>query len=309
MVDPAVVKDKELLERIDQILAKKEANRPITAEDYMFMNRLVVGVEGRIVTARTASYEDLRQFRSEARKRVPAAAWKLPIDELNLPGRIHNLLLDNSIETVGDVLFNLGLGDDVFLKMRSFGDKALEDLKTAAESFKKKLKDMAPGSDDVALEPEEEPIAAAPIIIAPIVEEKEVEPEPTGVPVVEFVEPVVEAVEVVEEEGAEVFAAAIEALDKPKVPDLDDLSKPLLNPEPTPVPATPKTGKPAPTVTIVRPSPTDDRVDDAADRKKRKKGQQLVFDENAGRTVVKRKRKGNRDREWDEFSLEDFDDF
>jgi N utilization substance protein A len=305
-VDMAVVKDKELLERVDQILAKKLANRPITAEDYMFMNRLVVGIEGRIVAARTASYDDLRQFRHEARKRVPAAAWKLPIDDLDLPGRVHNLLLDNGIETVGDVLFNLGLGDDIFLKMRSFGDKALEDLKIAAESYKKKLKDMAPPADDVVVELEEEPVAAAPV--EPVVAEKEPEPEPA--PVIEPVAPVVEElVEEEEEQEAEAFAAAIEALDKPVVPDLDDLSKSLLTVEPAPVPATPKTGKPTPTVTIARPSPADDRVDESADRKKRKKGQQLVYDENAGRTVVKRKRKSNRNRDWGDFNLDDFDEF
>ena len=305
-VDAAVMKDRELLERIEQILVKKEANRPITAEDYMFMNRLVVGIEGRIVAARTASYDDLRHFRNEARKRVPAAAWKLPIDELDLPGRVHNLLLDNGIETVGDVFFNLGLGDDVFLKMRSFGDKALEDLKTAAESYKKKLKEMAPTQEEPE-EVEEEPVVVAPI--TPVIEEEIIEPEPMPLPIIEPIV-IVPREQVEEEEGAEVFAAAIEALDKPVVPDLDDLSRPLLEVEPAPVPVVaPKTGKPAPAVTIARPSPTDDRSDDSANQKKRKKGQQLVYDESAGRTVVKRKRKGNRARDWSDFNLEDFDDF
>jgi N utilization substance protein A len=305
-VDAAPVKDKELLERIDQILAKKEANRPITAEDYIFMNRLVVGVEGRIVAARTASYDELRQFRQEARKRVPAAAWKLPIDELDLPGRVHNLLLDNEIETVGDVLFNLGLGDEVFLKMRSFGDKTLEDLKHAVANYRDKLKALAAEQGEV--EVEEEPVAE--VVAEPEVEEAVAEPETEVLP--EAVEePTLPAVEeeeeLPEEEGAEVFAAAIEAFDQPVVSALDDLSKPLVEvAEPaTTEPAPSKTGKP--TVTIVRPSPSDDRDDDAA--KKQKKGKQLVFDENVGRTVVKRKRKSNRHRDWDDFSLEDFDDF
>jgi len=302
-VDPAVVKDKELLERIDQILAKKEANRPITAEDYIYMNRLVVGVEGRIVAARTASYDDLRQFRNEARKRVPAAAWKLPLDELDLPGRTHNLLLDNEIETVGDVLFNLELGDDVFLKMRSFGDKALEELKEAAVAYRKKLRDMAPeGAEELVAEEE------APAILAPVIEEVQAEPV-LDAPQITIEEPLVVSEEVPEsEEEEEVFAAAIEALDKPKVPDLDDLSKSLVDAEPSVTPA--PTARPTkPTVTIVRPtpSPSDDRDDDS--RKKQKKGKQLVFDENVGRTVVKRKRKSNRSQDWSDFNLEDFDEF
>lgn len=301
-VDQAVVKDKELLERIDQILAKKEANRPITAEDYIYMNRLVVGVEGRIVAARTASYDDLRQFRNEARKRVPAAAWKLPLDELDLPGRIHNLLLDNEIETVGDVLFNLELGDDVFLKMRSFGDKALEELKEAASIYRKKLRDMAPEAVEELVTEEEEPE-----MIAPTVEEVEIEPLLEPQIIKESLVVAEEEPEPEEEEEVEVFAAAIEALDKPKVPDLDDLSKSLVDVEPTVAP--PATRPTKPTVTIVRPtpSPSDDRDDDS--RKKQKKGKQLVFDENVGRTVVKRKRKSNRNQDWGDFNLEDFDEF
>ncbi len=302
-VDQAVTKDKELLERIDQILAKKEANRPITAEDYIYMNRLVVGVEGRIVAARTASYDDLRQFRNEARKRVPAAAWKLPLDELDLPGRTHNLLLDNEIETVGDVLFNLELGDDVFLKMRSFGDKALEELKDAVTSYRKKLREMAPETVEEPVLEEEVPEASVPVV------EEDLVAEPT--PVLEVTEELVVSTEEEpqpeEEEEVEVFTAAIEALDKPKVPDLDDLSKSLVDAEPPVAP--PATRPTKPTVTIVRPtpSPSDDRDDDS--RKKQKKGKQLVFDENVGRTVVKRKRKSNRTQDWGDFNLEDFDEF
>ncbi|MBK9054380.1 MAG: transcription termination/antitermination protein NusA [Chloroflexi bacterium] len=302
-VDQAVTKDKELLERIDQILAKKEANRPITAEDYIYMNRLVVGVEGRIVAARTASYDDLRQFRNEARKRVPAAAWKLPLDELDLPGRTHNLLLDNEIETVGDVLFNLELGDDVFLKMRSFGDKALEELKDAVTSYRKKLREMAPETVEEPVFEEEVPEASVPVV------EEDLVAEPT--PVLEVTEELVVSTEEEpqpeEEEEVEVFTAAIEALDKPKVPDLDDLSKSLVDAEPPVAP--PATRPTKPTVTIVRPtpSPSDDRDDDS--RKKQKKGKQLVFDENVGRTVVKRKRKSNRTQDWGDFNLEDFDEF
>ena len=255
------------------------------------------------MAARTASYDDLRQFRNEARKRVPAAAWKLPLDELDLPGRTHNLLLDNEIETVGDVLFNLELGDDVFLKMRSFGDKALEELKDAVTSYRKKLREMAPETVEEPVLEEEVPEASIPVV------EEDLVAEPA--PVLEVTEELVVSTEEEpqpeEEEEVEVFAAAIEALDKPKVPDLDDLSKSLVDAEPPVAP--PATRPTKPTVTIVRPtpSPSDDRDDDS--RKKQKKGKQLVFDENVGRTVVKRKRKSNRTQDWGDFNLEDFDEF
>ncbi|MFQ5401648.1 MAG: transcription termination factor NusA, partial [Anaerolineae bacterium] len=127
--DPAIVSDKELIDQARQILAKKEAGRPITSEDYHTLGRLVRGVEGEIIAARAATYEAVRKQRATARKQVPDIAWQRPLDDLDLPGRIHNLLLDQKVETVGDVMYNLSLGDDIFLQFKGFGEKALETLK------------------------------------------------------------------------------------------------------------------------------------------------------------------------------------
>ncbi|MCZ7670093.1 MAG: hypothetical protein M5U34_24415 [Chloroflexi bacterium] len=59
------------------------------------------------------------------------------MDELDLPGRIHNLLLDNEVETVGDVIFNLELGDDVILNFRGLGEAALVTIKEAWQRLRK----------------------------------------------------------------------------------------------------------------------------------------------------------------------------
>ncbi len=70
---------------------------------------MVNGVLGGMIAARSVRHDEIRKERAEARKLVPVGLWKISLDELDLPGRIHNLLLDNEIETVGDVKFNLSL--------------------------------------------------------------------------------------------------------------------------------------------------------------------------------------------------------
>ena len=121
MVDPHIAQDETLQNQVRIILDKKQTGRPITAEDYMTLDRLVAAVEGNIIADRAQQHEVIRKERAEMRKRVPEAAWQQPLDVLDLPGRIHNLLLDTNINTIGDLIYILEMGDDYFLKLRGLG--------------------------------------------------------------------------------------------------------------------------------------------------------------------------------------------
>ncbi len=294
-VDPAVTKDEVLLEKATYILEKKEAGRPITSEDYLMLTRLVAGVEGRIIASRAESHAEVRRELSEARKRIPALAWKLPLEELDLPGRIHNLLLDNNIETVGDVLLTLDLGDEVFLGYRGFGDKMLETLKEYVAVYHLPQEEV---EEEAAVEVVEEEVLEA-------VEEEIIEEE-TAQEVTAEVEELLEEVDAKEQ-----FIEAVEAIEAieeeeivedeaEKVPDIDDLSKSIFERAPEPVKK-----KKKPSVVVVTPTdrPGEESEDEKADARK---GRQLVFDEKAGEVVVKRKRKRGRGRpEWKDFDSED----
>lgn len=128
-VDPRLARDTQFLEQVRNVLAKKQAGRPITAEDYMTLDRLVNQVEGRIIANRALAFESFRKRRIAARRGVPEEAWQHPLDVLDLPGRIHNLLLDANVETLGDVLYTLAMGDEYFLRLKGLGDKALETVR------------------------------------------------------------------------------------------------------------------------------------------------------------------------------------
>lgn len=304
--NPKVVKDSELIDQAGLILAKKQAGRPITSEDYLSLERLVNGVEGAIIAIRAAEHEEIRRQRAEARKKVPAIAWELPLEELDLPGRIHNLLLDNEIETVGHVLHYLEIGDELFLNFRGFGDKALETLKeyVAGYQLPEPAEVEAKLDEGVELEAVAEELEAVEAqvdeeVAVSVVEavedeeqvEVEVEVEAELAPPAELV---VEAVEI-EEAISEEAEAPVEQI-------LDDLSKPLVQvPEPVKV----VEEKPKPSIVIARPTREEERED--VEKRRGHKGKQLVFDEEVGEVVVKRKRRGSRRRpEWEEFEDEEF---
>jgi N utilization substance protein A len=291
--DPAVTKDEVFLEKANHVLEKKEAGRPITSEDYQMLSRLVAGVEGHIVAGRAEFHAEVRRERAEARKRVPVVAWKLPLEELDLPGRIHNLLLDNNIETVGDVLLTLDLGDDTFLGFRGFGDKMLETLKEIVAVYQ--LPDeviLEEVTDEVVVgetpeEADEEFVEEtdAEDIVA-VVEEDLVEPETVEE------EQIVKAIEEIGEE---------EIVEEETVPDIDDLSKSIFERKIEPVK---KKKKPA--VVVVSPTDRPEDTLEGDESSDSRRGRSLIYDEKSGEVVVKRKRKSGRSRpDWEDFDVDD----
>lgn len=260
------------------------------------LSRMVAGVEGRIVDSRAESHAEVRRERVEARKRVPPVAWKLPLEELDLPGRIHNLLLDNDVDTVGAVLLNLEMGDEVYLGFHGFGDKMLETLKEYVAVYQMPVEDIV--EEELVEAVDQETIEE---IEEDIVEEsvEEVESE--------------ELLAIVEESLAEAGAVEEELLvampdeevvedEEELVPDIDDLSKSLFEIEPEPVKKTKK--KPAIVVVSSDDRPGEERESD--DKSDPRRGRSLVFDEKAGEVVVKRKRKRGRGRpDWEEFDSDE----
>ena len=133
--DPSIAQNDQMINKIEIVLAKKEANRPITSEDYMMLNRLVGAVEGRIVALKASEYEKIQKERADARKHFPREAWEIPLDELELSTRVQSLLTGSGVTTYGDILMKLEAGDETLLEISGFGKKALEEVKEAASAY------------------------------------------------------------------------------------------------------------------------------------------------------------------------------
>ncbi|MCA9948151.1 MAG: transcription termination/antitermination protein NusA [Anaerolineales bacterium] len=303
-VDPTLLKDTAFIEQVTHILEKKAAGRPITSEDYRILDRIVANVEGGIIASRSVAHMEERKRRAAARKDIPEIAWQLPLDDLDLPGRMHNLLLDNEIETVGAVLFQLQLGDGTFLDFRGFGEKMLSDLKEIVAAYKLPVMEgddeAVPvevvdetaviddtGTEEILIETEDEVVAETAVV------EPEIEPEP----IVEAVDDTVDSEEAVVEDVLE----EEQSEEKEFIDAIDDLSKSLFDIEPEPQKAARK--KPQKEVVIVRPG-REPELEEKSGRSD--KGRSLVYDEDLGEVIAKRKRKGSRkSRDWENFDLED----
>ncbi len=323
-VDPKIGKDTVFLNQIGNILDKKQTGRPITAEDYQTLDRLVANVEGRIMVQRAQQFEVVRRQRAELRKRVPEAAWQQPLDVLDLPGRIHNLLLDTNVNTVGDLIYILEMGDDYFLKLRGLGEKALETVKETLAAYQSAQIEAVAAADRAAAEgvtfaPDEEEAEAVPVeelAAEPLLEVEEVpviersmQQEDMVTTVPDIVLPEEEAeVEFDDEALDETEIAGVLDLEEvePEVEEtltpIDDLSQTIFVEEAAPAKPAPKK-KPA--VVVVRPVATEESAEEEAKRKKRK-GQPLVYNEELDQVVVDRKRKGGKLPEWEDEDLQGF---
>jgi transcription termination/antitermination protein NusA len=281
-VDRSVAKNQELIDQVTLVLSKKEAGRPITNEDYAVLNRLVAAVEGEILSRRAAVYEKVRKERSAARKRVPKETWEVPIEQLELSSRVQNLLEESGVETVGEALFQLEIDEKQLLNIEGFGEKSLSDLREAMGDYLQ---------DEEVAEPVAEELEAVP--------EAEAEAEPVAAEA--EAEPVVAEAEVEAEAEAQAEAEA----EAEELPVIDDLERPLVQPA-KPAPKPKKTVKPV--VVVARPAATEEETEQER-RSGKQKAKQLVYDENVGKVVAKRKRKPSRRRpEWEEYLDADLDE-
>ncbi len=304
MADQRIIGDEVFLSQVRIILDKKQMGRPVTAEDYLTLDRLVSGVEGRIIADRAQRFEVVRRERVELRKRVPEEAWQQPLDVLDLPGRIHNLLLDTNVNTVGDLIYILEMGDDYFLKLRGLGEKALETVKETLAAYQSAQIDALVGAEgEAVIEADAEAVEALAdegeitvVEEVPLVDRiMDVEEMETSVPALDFADEEVDIL-TADEEAEEGEIAGVLDLDEvlPEVEEtltpLDDLSQTIFVEETKPAKPEPKK---KPGVVVVRPT-TEEAAAAAAEeenKRKKRKGQALVYNEELDQVVVQRKRK------------------
>jgi hypothetical protein len=208
------------------------------------------------------------------------------------------LLLENHVTSLGEILIRLEMGEESLLEIAGFGAKALEEVQAAVDGY-----EFAEVILEIegALEAEEE-------IPAGQVEEAEAEESEVVESVVEVETEEIAEVDVLEEIDIEleieeeiVVAEVVGEEDTEAVKDssIDDLATPLVKAEE-------KKPQPKKRVVVVQ-TPAGQQEEEES--RSTTKGKQLVFDEQSGTVVVKRKRKGGRARErWEDVDDIDIDE-
>lgn len=275
-VSDLAIDSPDMMAEVARIMDKKANNRTVMPEEYQTLARFADAVETRLLAQR----EEARQVRlaeiHAVKSTLPQGAFELPISALDVPDEIVEAL--QPLENVGEVMWRFLIDEGYLHQLLSpLPPNSFTKLQAALDRVV--IPEVEAAQAEIA-EPEVEEIGE------PEVEEEVPQPE-AGLGV--LVEP---DVEVVPDEIPDAFA------DKP------------LQPEEAQVEETPEGSWEAEAVEFDE--SYDEESGDAilpegkpAQKKKskdRQKRRQLIFDEEVGEVVSKRRRKNRRAQDdWDDF--------
>jgi transcription termination/antitermination protein NusA len=263
----------ELVQEVVVIMEKKAANLTVMPEEYRVLNQFADLVERRLQGVR----EDVRQARlaelNAVRATLPQHAFGIPVNELDLPDDMIEVL--QPLESVGEIMLRFLIDENRLRRLLgNHPDTALEQLQEALDKI------VIPEDDEELFteEPQLEAEEVAPVEEAPSDELQE--------PEVETASPDSELVDAFPDEEVETTSPEIET-PAPAIPEQSEIADDFV---------------PEEFYEEGADSDTDSSTTPKEKRKKeRQKRRQLVFDENTGQTIAKRRRKGSRKREiWED---------
>ncbi|HEX9840768.1 MAG TPA: transcription termination factor NusA [Anaerolineales bacterium] len=247
----------ESIPAVEEVLAKKAENRPVTPEEFTMLSQFVDRVERRTIQIKEDAARAEEEKVATVRADVPAAAFAMPLDQVGLKEHVFNILVEAGYDTLGGLMMAMKLDANKVLGLPGIGPKAMQNIEEtiAGVTF----------PEPPAVEPTVEPVAEA-------------EPQPEAVAVAEPVAAVaLEEVPVPEKQvPTKKEPKKVEEEDDERAKDgvsLDDLF--AMKPE------------------IFQSAAESD--EDSADKKKGKKGKkksvELEFDEDLGEVVGRKKHK------------------
>jgi N utilization substance protein A len=265
--------------QVEEALAKKAENRPLTPEEYSMLSQFVDRVERRTIQIREEAARLEEERVAAARAEIPEGAFIMPLEGLGLKEHVFNILVEAGYENVGDLILALKLDENKVLGLAGVGPKAMENIheQIAVVQFPEVPVEApveeAPEAATEAPVPEAPaPEAATPEAEMPVAEAGPSAEEPEAGEAVAV--PVGEPAEGVETRSPR-FRESDEEVEPENAKDgisLDELFK--LRPE------------------IFHAAPAEDEdVEKKKDRKKKKKGVELVLDEELGAVVGRKKHK------------------
>jgi N utilization substance protein A len=278
----------EVLYQIETILTKKSEGRPIMPEEYRLLGQFVERVEQSAVQRRESALLEDRARLDEARADIPAPAFELSLEELELSPRWVALLGEEGYKRVGALMLQMNMDSDAILAINGIGPKAMEEIEASLAGLEFEI--------PVEEEPEavEEEVVEAEVAEAD--EDAEAAPEAVEAKGDAAEETVAEAVE----EEAPVAEAAVEegAVEEAEAEDLSLEEMFRLQSEELGL-----------TTDITEVAEEEDSLveDDKGDQKKkeRKKYVEMEYDPDHDVMIVKRKSKRG-DTEWEEGWEEDW---
>jgi N utilization substance protein A len=126
----------ELIPQVEEALAKKAENRPVTPEEYTALAQFVDRVERKTTQIKEEALRIDEERVSAARADVPAAAFSMPLESLGLKEHIFNILVEAGFETVGNLIMSLKTEPNKVLGLPGIGPKAVQNIEETVAAMK-----------------------------------------------------------------------------------------------------------------------------------------------------------------------------
>ncbi len=173
---PAAV---ESIPQIQEILAKKAENRPVTPEEYSALGQFVDRIERRHIQIKEEAARADEERTAAARAEIPEAAFTTPLEQLGLKEHVFNILTEANYETIGDLMMALKMDANKVLGLAGVGPKAMQNIEDQLAGMKFPEVEMPPQVPVESAAAEPAPVTAPEVPVP--VEVPEQGAEPAGV--------------------------------------------------------------------------------------------------------------------------------
>ncbi|HET9591230.1 MAG TPA: hypothetical protein VFO91_20755, partial [Anaerolineales bacterium] len=118
----------EAIPAVEEVLAKKAENRPITPEEFTMLSQFVDRVERRTIQIKEDAARAEEEKVASVRADVPASAFEMPLDQVGLKEHVFNILVEAGYDTVGSLMMAMKLDPNKVLGLPGIGPKAMQNI-------------------------------------------------------------------------------------------------------------------------------------------------------------------------------------
>ncbi|HLF73933.1 MAG TPA: transcription termination factor NusA [Anaerolineales bacterium] len=118
----------ESIPAMEEVLAKKAENRPVTPEEFTMLSQFVDRVERRTIQIKEEAVRAEEEKVASARADIPAAAFEMPLDQVGLKEHVFNILVEAGFDMLGDLMMAMKVDANRVLGLAGIGPKAMQNI-------------------------------------------------------------------------------------------------------------------------------------------------------------------------------------